>query len=127
MVLGLILFSISLMAQTALIKSYECKKGFTGNYWVPIEIRYDNAAGTTGVVMGLYKDASLYNEVKDSTSLRQENILARKGDIYLIGHIEESALMAAIKAYTGPAYNGRPRIIGENNSYINYFSDATTQ
>jgi len=125
LILGMIVISMIGFSQSALIKSYEWKRGFTANYWVPISVTYDNVQNTTSVCMGLFKDASMYNAVKDSANVMQENILSRRDGFYLSGHVEETAIPAAIKAYTGPSYNRPP--MGMGNSIPNFFSNAVIQ
>ena len=126
LILGIVLLSVMGFSQSALIKSYEWKRGFTANYWFPISVTYDNVQNTTSVCMGLFKDASLYAAIKDSVPLVQENILARKDEFRLSGYVEKTAIPAAIKAFTGPAYN-RPFGVMPNSSYVNFFSDAVIQ
>jgi len=48
--------------------------------------------------MGLFKDVTMYNTIKDSTALVQDNILARKDEFRLIGHIIETDIPTAVKA-----------------------------
>jgi len=125
LILGMLFIAAMGFSQSALVKSFEWKRGFTANYWVAIQVTYDNVQNTTNVTMGLFKDASMYNAVKDSANVMQENILSRRDGFYLSGHIDETAIPAAIKAYTGPSYNRPP--MGMGNSIPNFFSDAVIQ
>ena len=124
LLLALIVISMTAFSQ-ALIKEFEWKKGFTGNYWIPIRVTYDNTQGTTNVCMGLYKNAALWNEVKDTPEQRQSNVLAQKEEFRLVGKVLEANLLDSIKAYKGPYYGPGP--MGRENTYVNFFSDAVIQ
>ena len=107
----------------ALIKNFEWKLGFNGEYWVPTEVIYDKAAMVTKVTMGLYKNETLFNEVKDEPTMRSNNILARKGAFVFAGTIIEENILLAVHSYIGPTEGLRPGM-GGLNTPDDFFSDA---
>ena len=104
----------------ALIKNHEWKLGFNGEYWIPVEVIKDHAAGTTSVTMGLYKNQTLYDEVKDEPQMRSVNILARKAGYRLEGIVADADITAGVQAYV-PIVGPHP---GMGQVQENFFSDA---
>lgn len=129
LVMGLILFSVAMMAQKGLVKEFEWKSGYTAEYWVPVQVSYDYTAGTTNVTMGLYKSKIFYNSIKTDAAKRQENILARKSEFYFNSIILPANIADSVKVYRGPYFQQTPNPtpVGTQTPYVGFFDGVTIE